>query len=54
MPPARKKSEKKSDEEIVEAAIESPQDKLENRVAVLEQMVAKLYGHHYGGIYKLE
>jgi hypothetical protein len=43
---------KKATEEVLPELIEeveSPIEKLENRIAVLESMVAKLYGQHYGG-----
>jgi len=53
MPPAKKKTEKKPVEPIVEM-LETPLERLENRVTVLEGFVAKLYGQHYGGIYKVD
>ena len=52
MPPA-KKTEKKTIAPVVEM-LETPLERLENRVTVLEAFVAKLYGQHYGGIYKVE
>jgi len=52
MPPA-KKTEKKTVTPKVEM-LETPLERLENRVTVLEGFVAKLYGQHYGGIYKVE
>jgi hypothetical protein len=51
MPPKRQIEEKPL-EEIVEDIIESPQEKLENRIAVLEKMVEKLYKHHFAGFPK--
>lgn len=40
----------KKSENVVEDIIESPEQKLENRVAVLEALVAKHLRMHYGGI----
>ena len=52
MPPA-KKVEKKTVAPVVEM-VETPLERLENRVIVLEGLVARLYSQHYGGIYKVE
>jgi len=52
MPPAKKTEKKPVTPAVVE--FETPLEKLENRVIILEGLVAKLYGQHYGGIYKVE
>lgn len=48
MPPKRQ-TEEIPLEVLVDEAIESPLEKLENRIAVLEKMVDKLYKHHFAG-----
>lgn len=51
MPP-KKASEEKSPEEIVEDFIESPEQKLENRIAVLERLMQEHLHYHFGGMRK--
>jgi len=66
MPP-KKSTKKTTDPEVVEAtghetiiprppeSLEFEQvaiETLEERIATLEAMVVRLYGHHYGGIYQ--
>jgi hypothetical protein len=51
MPPRKQvEPEVEEPEAVTELPEESQIEKLENRVAVLERIVEKLYGHHYGGI----